>query len=251
MKKILQMIFLPLTVAAYGQQPVTTTVKLHLQDCKDKMAHWHSADTLILHKLPEGTVVRKIVAPSRMGKHTIKMQDLPISEYRLTFTNNFEQTVSKQINIKGEPFQTVYVCLDSLQAYSRNTLAQLQLGDSLVVYYTSIGCYHWAEEKMVLLKTSSGFLAKLYDENGHTVVAKGRRNKPASPILLNTTVLNDKQAAAFVRFENELGWVRPGGCTTSDNYRVESKYGRTEKDDGTCEWWGFDFLKKTFFGKQP
>lgn len=249
MKQIIQTTILLLFVAACGQ-PVKVNIDLYLQDCKDKMAHWHESDTLVLHKLPEDTVEREITVPYWLDTKIIKIQDLPVSAFRLTFKNSFGQKISKQISTTSKPTQAVYVCIDSLQTYKPMSLARLQVGDSVVVVYNFNSDYNWVREKLVLLKTNSGLLAKLYGANGQTTEDGPKLSKPTLPVLRKTQLLNDGQAAAFTRFENELDHIRPDGSSINEQYQVKSKYGHIQKNSGTYDWWGFDFLKKTFFGKE-
>lgn len=53
----------------------------------------------------------------------------------------------------------------------------------------------------------------------------------------------------FIRFENELRFIKKGWCTTMDYYNIRSKYGTYIKTDGSCNWGGFYFLKNSLFSQ--
>ena len=53
----------------------------------------------------------------------------------------------------------------------------------------------------------------------------------------------------FIKFENELDFVKGGACTTTDWYDIKGKYLNVQLTDRTCEWNGFYFLQKSIFGE--
>jgi hypothetical protein len=143
------------------------------------------------------------------------------------------------------------VSADYVVWYNQNTLAKLQDKDTISINYNSQGCFHTSLSKIIIIKESNGFVAKLYNVNGDNIFEE--RNDPFhvnSDSLLKTVILTKKNIKDFIRFENELNFVTDGGCTTTDKYEIKSAYLNIKKTDGKCRWSGFYFLRDSFFGKK-
>lgn len=122
----------------------------------------------------------------------------------------------------------------------RNTLAQLQEKDSIVIKDHIVGCFANITEKIVIIKQKGKLIARYYsNKNGKMKMLK----KPEK-----TTILTRENVEDFIRFENELNYLQESNnCTTTETYTFSSKYWNVKKVDGSCEWWGLDHLRKKLF----
>jgi hypothetical protein len=247
MKKMIPTILLLLSVGVYGQLAPTTTVKLYAQACRDGYkSYYYFADTLLLQKLPEDTQARGITVPFRVGEDLATIEKLPVSEYKLVFKNKFGQKMTKRIALTAQDSNVVRICLDSLSAYPKNTLATLQDADSIRIGFHSMGCFHNSYQMITITKYSDGYVARFYGRDGER--KRGGTTQSLWPKLLKTASLNDKNIAEFIRFENELGFMEKRGCTTVGNYTLRSKHLNMKITDGSCNWYGFSYLVGSFFG---
>jgi hypothetical protein len=122
----------------------------------------------------------------------------------------------------------------------KNTLAQLQENDSIVIKDHIVGCFANTTEKIVIVKQKGKFIASYFtNKNGKMKMVEKRER---------TAVLTNENIEDFIRFENELNYLRErDNCTTSETYEVSSKYWNVKKVDGSCDWFGLDHLKKKLF----
>lgn len=245
----MQTIFLFFYLTAFGQIQKTTTINLTTADCRSDEAHsWEGIDTVTFYKLPENKIVSKII-PRQYRQFPIKLENIPISEYKVIFKNNFQQLIVKQINLMDRETNFITLCPDALLDYPQNILLKLQDKDTISINFHSQGCFHNTLLKILIIKKNGIFIAKLCNvvwyyekKNGKTTMQYGGDS------ILKTVTLTNKNIQAFKRFENELNYVKAGGCTTTDWYDIKSKYLNTKKIDGSCTWNGFYYLRESFFG---
>lgn len=251
MRIVLQLILLWSFIPSFGQTPKTTVIKISIFDCrKNDQPHPRGADTILLYKLPEDTIVSKIIH-RKFVTYPIRLENMTISAYRMTYRNNYDQLVSKELYLQEQPVNSIVICPDILLEYSQNTLIKLQNKDSIVINFRSYGCFHFENLKLTITKENDALEARLY-QILESVKTKGRKTKIKyqGRVLIKSSTLTPANIADFVRFENELNHIKKrGGCTTTDLYSIESKYLNMERQDGRCRWNGFYYLKKSFFGE--
>jgi hypothetical protein len=146
---------------------------------------------------------------------------------------------------------SVVLSPNTVVEYEQNTLAKLQENDTISINYLSQGCFNTSFAKIIITKESNGFVAKLYDVKGFNISKE--RNEPYhvnGDSLLKTVSLTKKNIKVFIRFENELNHIGLGGCTLTEVYEIKSPYLNINKTDGSCRWFGFGFLKSSFYGKK-
>jgi hypothetical protein len=251
MKLLIQTIFLLFSVACIGQTQKTTTIKLATGDSRTNQAYsWHGADTIIFYKLPEDTIVFKVI-PRQYRQFPIKLENIPIAEYRLAYKNNYKQLVNKQIELTDQESNSITLYPDSLLEYSQNTLAKFQDKDIISINFHSQGCFHTTLLKIIITKEGENFAAKLCNVSWYYAKKKGKTTMQyRGDSTLQTVTLTNKNLQDFIRFENEINFAYDGGCTTTDWYDIKSKYLNIKKTDGSCSWDGFYYLRKSFFGDE-
>jgi len=189
------------------------------------------------------------VIPRQYRQFPIKLESIPVAEYKVVFKNNFKQVSIKQIKLIDQETNSIILCPDMLADYSQNTLSKLQDEDTISIKFHSQGCFHTTVSKILISKKGDKYLAKLYDVNWDYVTKKKRTTMQyRGDSLLKTVTLTPQNIKDFIRFENELNFVAGGGCTTTDWYDIKSKYLNKKATDGSCSWDGFHYLSKSFFG---
>ena len=248
MKLIIQIILILFSVTTFGQTQKTTTIKLSTGDCRKNEGYSLRADTILFYKLPEDTLTFKVI-PSQYRQFPIKLDNIPVAEYKLTFKNNFKQLVIKNIRLTDQETNSIILCPDNLLDYPQNTLSKLQNEDTIAINFHSQGCFHTKVSKILIIKQGDKYLARLYDVNW-SYVTKKKRTKMVNrgDSLVKTVTMTNQNIQDFIRFENELNFVNDGGCTTTDWYEIKSSYINKKATDGSCSWNGFYYLRKSFFG---
>ena len=250
MKLIIQILLIIYSLTSCGQTQKPTTIKLSTGDCRRNEPYsWHGADTIAFYRLPEDTLVYKII-PRQYRQWPIKIENAQTGNYRLIYKNNFGQEVTEQILLSEQASNSVVICPDKLLKYPQNTLARLQDKDTISINYHSQGCFHTESLKLTITKESDRFIARLYSTSWLYIKKKGKITRQyRDGISLRTVTMTSQNIQEFIRFENEINYVRDGGCTTTDQYDIRSNYLNTKKTDGTCNWDGFYHLKKSLFGE--
>jgi len=248
MKSLIHPIFILFSIASFGQTQKSTTINLSTGDCRRSEPYSWRADTVLFYKLPKDTVMFKVI-PRQYRQFPIKLENIPISEYKVTFKNNFRQLVVKQIKLADQAINSITLCPDNLLDYSQNTLSKLQDKDSILIYFHSQGCFHTTVSKILLSKQGDKYFASLYDVIwGYVTKRKKTTMQFHGDSLLKTVMLTAQNIQDFIRFENELNFVTDGGCTTTDWYDIKGKFLNVKKIDGSCSWDGFYYLRKSLFG---
>jgi hypothetical protein len=135
----------------------------------------------------------------------------------------------------------------SLSVFEQNSLSKLQENDTLSLSFHSQGCFHSTVYKLLIIKENNQLRAELY-QPAWQVEATKKKARKNTDILISQNTLTEKQQQDFIKFENELANLKSDlGCTTTDAYELKSKYGQTQKSDGSCSWRGFYSLKHSFF----
>jgi hypothetical protein len=250
MKLVIQISLLFYSLASFAQTQKMTTIKLSTGDCRHNDAYsWDGADTVALYKLPEDTLVYKII-PRQYRQWPIKIENAQAGNYRLTYKNNYDQVVTEQITLREQNINSIVICPDKLLEYPQNTLAKLQDKDTVSITFHSQGCFHTDVLKLTITKEGGNFIARLYNVYWYYGKKKGKTTiQYRNGTMLRTITMTNQNVQDFIRFENELSYARDGGCTTTDWYDVKSKYLNSKKTDGTCSWDGFYYLKKSLFGE--
>ncbi|MBO9200494.1 MULTISPECIES: hypothetical protein [Niastella] len=241
---ILQFLF----VCSFGQAQQTTTILLSIGDCREGGHGFYGIDTdsVSFYRLPEDTLAFRVSV--RAKRFPIKLTNTPVADYRIAYRNVFRQLVVKQIRLTDQKTNSIRLCADSVLNYSKNTLAKLQDQDTISIYLESQGCESSFNSKILIRKEGDNFVARLYED---TVLYRTKRKMIIKGWgLIKTMVLTTQNIQDFQRFENEVSIVWKMGCTTEERYEIKSKYWNLETTDGDCDWWGYSFLKRSFFGKK-
>jgi len=248
MKLILQISLFFYPLVSFGQTQETTTIKLSTGDCRTSEAYsWHGADTVKFYKLPEDTIVYKIL-PRQYRQWPINIENAYAGNYRLTYKNSYDQEVIEQVIVTKQSTNSIVICPDKLLAYPQNTLVKLQDKELISVNFHSQGCFHTSLQKLIIIKESDKFVARLYSVSWKYVKKRKKTViKYGDSTLLKATIMTSQNIQDFIRFENELNYAKDDGCTTTDWYNFKSKYVNINKTDGTCTWLGFYYLKKSLF----
>ncbi len=250
MKSLIQTISFLFSVTCFGQTQKTTTIKLSIGDCRTNEAYWWRADTILFYKLPEDTIMLRII-PRQYRQFPIKFENIPVSGYRLTNKNNFKQIVVKQIQLSDQNINSINLCSDSLLDYSQNTLLKLQDKDTISINFHSQGCFHTTLSKILISKQGDKYLATLYDVKWSYVTMKKKTTMQyRGDSLIKKVTMTKQNIQDFIRFENEINFVTDGGCTTTDWYDIKSAYLIKKATDGSCSWDGFYYLRKSLFGDE-
>ena len=224
-------IVLILPLVTFGQRQRKVTIELSTGDCrKNEHIRIGFQDTIRFYK--SGKIYKQII-PMNYNEWPIEIKDYNSGTYQVTYKNLYGQTTTKTVTVPDCGEYEIALCPDELPTYSHNSLAALQNGETVNVYFNSQGCFHTDQEVLSLTKQNGAISATLLF---------GGKTK--------TIKLNNSQLEAFKRFENELVVVEDGGgCTTTDTYTFVTKTKKFEKVDGGCEWNGFNILRNTLFGK--
>ncbi|GEM_PF-767905 len=228
-----------------------TAIHFNIRDCRDLGASgWFVNDSVQLYKMPEDSLAYTIAIRGQKSWPVI-IENAAIGEYKMVYRNMYKQTVTEQITLTNGSHNNILACADKLLNYPQNTLATLVQNDSLVIRYTSIGCFSWDNKKLVITKEKDQFVAKLYNATSYQEKIKKKYvRKYWDGDLLSTVTLTENNLKDFIRFENELNAIKNDGCTTTDIYEIISKRGTIERVDGSCNWRGFNYLLKSFLMNQ-
>jgi hypothetical protein len=250
MKRILLIALLATSLTSFAQTGKTTTLKISLNDCRTNQFSFPRIKKIYFYKLPENDLSFTIM-PQDHHEFPINLENVLVSEYRIAFKNYFGQPVEKRILLTDEETNKIEICHDQLITYPQNTLSKLQDKDSISIYFRTQGCFHWSASRIVITKQADRYLASLYMVNWELAMKQKMPSLQDSTTgLVKTVELNPQHLLDFIRFENELNFVREGGCTTTDWYVIESKYLNKQATDGSCDWRGFYHLSKAFFGEK-
>ena len=246
--KFLVYLLLLISLSLFGQSTKKSKLLIKTSECKvNDGFFWHSNDTLYLINLQDNSIAGAITA-QRFKEQTYLFENLSISNYKLIYTNNYGQQINKTITISELDTSHLNICPDLLLSYNQNSLDKLKNNDSLVLVYTSKGCFHKFKSKIVIQKIDNSFKAFLYADIEKEKKEKGRiRVLTTKDSLMKTVMLTQENLEDFIKFENELNYVKYAFCTTNDNYLIKSKVLNVKKTDGSCEWHGYSFLRKSFF----
>ena len=243
---------LPLfSLFSFGQVQKTAVVKIALNNCRNNH-HYppFNRNAILFYKLPEDTFAFKVVPMQYKNYTSIQLDNVPVSDYKLRYRNNFKEDITRQVSITGNEVNFLALCPDSLSAYPQNTLEKLHNGDTISINFQSRGCFNSDSMQIVIKKQKNRFIASFYNTIWYPIRKKG---KPAIQFRAvqetKTAILTESNINDYIKFENELNFATKGGCTTTDWYEIKSKYLNLKKTDGSCNWNGFYYLRKSFFGK--
>ena len=109
----------------------------------------------------------------------------------------------------------------------------LQNDDTLVLNYSSSGCFHLAVEKIIFTKNTEVVKAEIFIKDK----------------LVKSQVLTAKMIKFMIAFENKARLMnKNAGCTTSETYTfMLNNIPQFSIVDSTCSWNGYDLLKKEIF----
>ena len=222
-------LFSPFYLSA--QKAHITPVDIYIGDCRpDRPYAIPFTDTIRLYQ--KDHLVEQII-PKSYKNWPIAGKGLKPGTYRISFPNVFGQRVTRDIVIPDTIAYTIHLPTDELAEYPENSIARLKENESITLSFRESGCFVDFKETLKITKGKAAFIASLHSE-------KGTKN----------VQLDSLQLEAFKRFENELEHIKNSGfCTTRDYYTLKLKSKTIEKQDGSCTWNGYYFLKRSFFGR--
>lgn len=231
---------------AMAQKNAITKVKIKITDSRKITSYSdYKPDIIRFFKLPENTEV-KLVHRDAMRDTPIEVGSMPVGKYSIRYKNVWQQDVDTQIVLTNKPANTIQLFIDKLINYPTNTLALLQEKDSIVITDHAVGCFANTTEKIVIVKQKGKLIASYYTRKNELL--PGKEMVWVEREILKKAILTNENIWDFIRFENELNYIRENNhCTTSEAYEVSSKYWNVKKVDGSCDWWGLDHLRKKLF----
>ena len=108
----LQCIFIFLCASfGYVEAQKMTKVNLSIMDCRVNEAYpGYRSDTVQFFKLPEDTIAFRVI-PGQQKKFPMVLNDVPVSEYRIQFTNMYNEKVSIIYTIRDQVENNIYLCM--------------------------------------------------------------------------------------------------------------------------------------------
>ncbi len=155
---------------------------------------------------------------------------------------------NKIVVVKNVNEEKVKPIPDSIPKIPINTVSKLEVNDSIVLDFSSWGCFHTEFYKICITRKANYFLAQLIevelDSKEEELVTYDKK-------VLKEVIMTSSNLESFLKFENELSELKATKrCTTTENYGLKSKFFNINKTDGSCEWNGFNVLKTSLFGKE-
>lgn len=231
---------------AMAQKKAITKVKIKISDSRKITSYSdYKPDIIRFFKLPENKEVKLIHRDFRRDT-PIEVDSMPVGKYSIRYKNIWQQEVDTQIVLANKPANAIQLFIDKLINYPTNTLALLQEKDSIVITNHARGCFLNMTEKIVIVKQKGKFIASYYTRKKELLA--GKEMVWVDWDIFKKAILTNENIRDFIRFENELNYMRENDhCTTSEAYEVSSKYWNVKKVDGSCDWWGLDHLRKKLF----
>jgi hypothetical protein len=236
-------IFLPillLIISAWAKsQSATPSLRVDFTDCRNEKERWLRRDpALKVFRLPENTLAYQFQLSRRSRDSSYALfTDFKPGIYLVQYTNFFGETITRKYSLNDCGPNKISICLDKLEKEPLNALNGLKDGDSIIINFSSRGCFHFSSERLIIVRNKHEFTAIMesYDPFD-TAVRKKKRQ-------LVHRVMGPAHRAAFTRFENEIQLANDGGCTTVDYYEIiVGKEEAKKYSDGSCLWRGFYFL---------
>jgi hypothetical protein len=219
-------------------------LRLWFLDCRNnpKESSW-TDPKLRIYKLPGNLLVHQKKSSHWDNTGDIIIKNFKAGKYRIEYDNRYRQRVSRVYTLKGT-YNELDFCQDELEpGKTMNSLSEMKIGDSIVVNYHTVGCEHFSRIRLVINRDSNQVSAIVY---GRQYAIDNVRQDTITQRL----ILTQDQQQAFTRFENELQFAYDRGCTTTDDYEFIVN-GETRKYiDGTCKWYGFQYLLEKFVGEK-
>jgi hypothetical protein len=239
MRVLMPLLLLFPSLLANSQSPAPT-LRVDFNDCRGKENRRLFRDPdLKLFRLPgkELAYQFRLTRINRDSTYAL-FGDFKPGIYLVQYKNHFEETITRQYSLNDCGVNRVSLCLDRLEKEPLNMLAGIKDGDSIVIDFSSRGCFHYFSERLVIVRGKDNFTAILEYDHFDTT------NYDRKRAVLRRT-MGSAHLAAFRRFENELQFVNDGGCTTTDYYDVVAGNEPKRKyTDGSCLWRGFYYLKQ-------
>lgn len=240
------------TIPMMSQNNNSAAIRLFVGGCTFPEYRTQAKDTVVVYKLPEEKMVYKGVPSNFPSYRPVVINNLPLSEYSISYKNTFKQECLKKINVATVDTYTVMVCLDELTSYPQNSLAKMYHGDTLSMIAYISGCFVSEGMKLVIVKNHDSYLAELYDIK-HTYNSKKKDYYYTEIYKYKTFTMQDSQIEAFVKLENVLNYSKSNCSTNSVRYIINSKVLTIDKLDGLCnrDWsGGYSYLRYCVFGDE-
>lgn len=182
-------------------------------------------------KLKKGTETIRDSIGSEQGKFEIK--NLSKGSYSIEFINIFGQIISKEILVDKRKIK-IELCLEDFKDTGEETfIEKLSTESKLQFSFNSSGCSHSKTEEIIFSRVNNIFFAEFND------------NK--SPLVKKE--LNREQIQYLIIFERKLRKMKDsmGDCTTEDSYYLTLENEELIIIDDSCDWDGYDKMKKEIF----
>lgn len=169
----------------------------------------------------------KIIKPEVENEYVL--ENLKYGTYTIIYKSIFEKVETLKVELNENKKYSINLCTNYLD-YSKETykaiIDQLQINESYSIIMESNGCFHSNDDTLTI-----------------------NRNKKDYSIVwrTKTKILSKSNIDALRHFEIELNYMNIGGCTTTDEYIINYNGIKKHILDGTCQWRGYDYLKKQIF----
>jgi len=241
LKRFLVIMFLFCQSSLFAQNH-TSLLKIVVNDCRSGEPDW--GQQLKLYKLPENILYHTLQSfKYKEGK--IEIPYFIPGTYRLEYKNVFGENIEKLYQLDDCDSNKITICVEEFEQQPGNSLERLSENDSIAIGFSSFGCFHNSQERIVITKKDKYYEAKIYP----AIVRPSRFKEEQKSCQPTTIILTEKNIRDFEGFENGLTHVKKdGGCTTVDYYDISTKWGTQKVEDATCRWSGFWYLKKSLVG---
>lgn len=221
-----------------GAQTQRVRLTVYKENCVPDVESYNWVQVKLYH-LPDNSLAANLGFDEVTGER-IQSALLPSGSYRAVYRNRMWMPRERKI-VLGHSDTAIGFCIDSLPGHSPNTLARFRNGDSLILNYASLGCFHTLASRIVIRRSEGIFRARLYE-------ADDLPRDKTSFRLVKDVVMDEPSKTAFRHFEQELSLVDTfNDCTTRERYLLHSPYGTVDVDDATCNWGGFSRLLFSLF----
>lgn len=207
-----------LTILSFGQ----SKLKIDFQDCRSL-----KSNTKIVHfrVFKDDSIFRSIQV---LNEKDLTLSKIPNGIYKIEYVSIFGTSEYETIEINKKGKYSLIACVNKLDTSEIGLtpfVRQINERDTMVIKLHSTGCFHNHFDSLLIYRKDSSLLFAQY--NGIEME------------------LSEDDIKLIEEFEFELPYNNGGGCTTVDSYEIEFKTQSIYAFDGSCNWYGFDYLLKS------
>lgn len=198
------------------------SIKLSVIDCRDinKFNHSTQANIWLYKNSTLYSSYKEFEEPELIDS-------LELGQYKFVYTTMFDEKDSFEINVTKNKQYKVTLCTSSFNASLDSSITlfnQLTPGDTGVIIYQSEGCEDYRYDTLRIHMNNKGTIKAQY---------KSREK-----------IVSQEKLEQIIIFEKQLNRIQEAYCTTFDEYKVSLREKFYIAEDGTCSFYGFDYLKK-------